>query len=132
MSSSPVSKGRIIIPTSQSLDMDHIGTEFGIALIFIIQCAVIGIPTPLVFSGNYTLLICILNGNIEKGKGNRHCMHKGLRIYRSLSSLFTYLGSSTTPVRWTPRNSYLLFRDLKTESSERNCLLAQNIMAMNW
>lgn len=44
--------------------MDHIGTEFGIALIFIIQCTVIGIPTPLVFSGNDTLLICILNGNI--------------------------------------------------------------------
>lgn len=64
MSSSPVSKGRIIIPTSQSLGMDHIGTEFGIALIFIIQCTVIGIPTLLVFSGDYTLLIYVLNGNI--------------------------------------------------------------------
>lgn len=60
----PVCKGRVVIPTSQSLGMDHIGTEFGIALSFSIQCATTGLPKVLVFSGNYALLICILIGNI--------------------------------------------------------------------
>lgn len=59
-----VCKGRIVIPTSQSLSMDHIGTVFGTALIFSIRYAMIGLPTPLVFSGNCALLICVLNGNI--------------------------------------------------------------------
>lgn len=60
----PVCKGRVLIPTPQSVGMNHRGPEPGAALVCVIQGALLGFRTCPVLSGEYTLLMCILSGNV--------------------------------------------------------------------
>lgn len=110
----PVGEGRAAVPASQRLGGEHIAAA-GL-------CSVRRSPRPLVWSGSCILLVCILNGNMQEGKGSCHCTPKGLRICKSVPSLPPPLGSPASPVTVASRDSHLLSRGLKTEASGRKCV----------